>query len=101
MMVFGQAATGGIDKLYEFGAIGVMLALAVYGLIIVWRQNTSNLVDWRVEARADLKEERLSRQAHEQAMTKLLGELVASIADIKEGMQILLEELKRLKESGK
>jgi hypothetical protein len=98
LTLLAQSPPTGIDKLYEFGAIGVMLALAVYGLIIVWRQNTSNLVDWRVEARADLKEERLARQAHEQAMTKLLGELVGSVADIKEALQIVLAELKRLKD---
>lgn len=101
MMLLAQAEVAGISKLYEFGAVGVCLALAVYGLIYAWRDNRSNLVDWRVEARADLKEERVSRQAHEAAMTKLLGELVASVADLKEGMQILLDELRRLKDQGK
>jgi len=89
----------GIQKLYELGAVGVMLAITVYGLILVWRQNTSNLVDWRVEARADLKEERTSRQAHESQMTKLLTELVSSVSDIKEAMQIVLNELKKLQDT--
>lgn len=114
-MLLGQAAEiAGVSQLAQFGLAGVMLMLMIYAVIAIWRQNTTNLVDWRVEARADLKEERTSRQAHEAAMTKLLGELVAqateqknAMSDIREAMDRtaqaitrMLEELKRVQAIG-
>jgi hypothetical protein len=102
LILIAQAAElHGISQLAQFGLAGVMLMLMIYAVIAIWKQNTTNLVDWRVEARADLKEERTSRQTHEAAMTKLLTELVAAVADIKDSLQIVLEELRRMKENGK
>lgn len=114
MILVGQTELNGISQLSQFGLAGVMLMLMIYAVIAIWRQNTSNLVDWRVEARADLKEERTSRQNHESAMTKLLGELVQqateqknAMADIREAMDRtaqamsrMLDELKRVQSIG-
>jgi hypothetical protein len=102
MMLWAQQGEfAGLTELSKFGLSGTIIAVAIYAVVYVWRSDRSSLVDWRVEARGDLKEEREARRAHETAMTKLLTELVASVADIKEGMQGLLEEIRRLKETSK
>jgi uncharacterized coiled-coil DUF342 family protein len=86
LSILGQADLSGISQLSQYGLPGVMLLIMIYAVIAIWKQNTTNLVDWRVEARADLKEERSSRQAHEAAMTKLLAELVAQATEQKDAM---------------
>jgi len=95
MTLMGQADGIGLSRLSEYGLVGVMLALALYALIAVWKQNTSNLVDWRVEARTDLQEERKSRQAHEMQVTKLLGELIVQATEQREAMAEIKEAMAR------
>lgn len=90
-----------LSELGKFGFGGIVTAISIYGIYLVWKSDRSSLVDWRVEARTDLKEERTSRQAHEATMTKLMSELASSIADIKEALQIVLDELRKLQSSGK
>lgn len=104
MTLIGEVDSLGIAKLLDYGVIGLFCFLLITAFRTTSATKDQQMVEWRKEVRADLQEERKSRQDHETQMTKLLGELVTQAREQREALdrttetlEGILIELRRLK----
>lgn len=82
-MIWADAAPIDWGSITNTGAVGVMLLGAVYALRGMFVKLIDSLEANGKQARDDLAEERKSRQAHEAAMAKVLGEIVEQLKSVK------------------
>jgi hypothetical protein len=98
-VLIAQVDANGVAKLADYGIIGVLFLATLWTLKIVSFRYSEVLVAGRVEARGDLTEERKSRQAHEQQMSTLLGELVKQATEQKEALEQTMQVNQKMMQS--